>query len=690
MRIIQAARRMYVVCALSCFAMLPVAALAAPAHDDDDDDDDDVRPSAAPAEIVITAHHLDAARNTVEASLGATTFALDNEALESRPAGETTSIAQALLQAPGVAQVGKGAISVRGSQSGVQYRINNIIIPGGVADLGEQLSPRLAERIELITGALPAQYGLEVGGVVNITTKNGLYGAGGQLELYGGSHGQFEPAIEYGGASGATSYFVTGSYLRDDVGLASPDGSSHPAHDRTDQIEGMTFIDHVIDSQSRLSLIAGASNERFEIPEGPTDRSGPPANLPENPFNGGYMHRADQFGALSYLTSDKTRTLQISLFGRHSRNTLQPGASAGLDITGLGGRIAEIGLAGGLQMDGDFHVDEHHILRIGGVFNYDTIRSRFRGSLQLSGPAGLGTAAITNRDKEHRTGTSLFAQDEWKPADRLTVNFGARFDKLVGEVGGSSLGPRLNLVWAAASGTVLHGGYARYLVVPSLYPAWTGGALAISSTKIRAENDNYYDFGVQQKVGRITFGIDAFRRDADHLISELQEGSPLMSRPFNYRRGRFTGIELSATYHGDKLAGWANLSFIDAKARTIEAGQGDFAPAQLDYVANHWVRPEGTQRFAASAGGTYRSGRLSLGTELLYGSGMSQGDLPGYIQANFDVTFRVEGIGARPLDLRMDVINAFDRRYQIDTRSNAGLPQWGPRRGLFVGAEQAF
>ena len=50
----------------------------------------------------------------------------------------------------------------------------------------EALSPRFASNIDLITGALPAQYGLRTAGIINIATKSG-YDNGGQVSLIGES-----------------------------------------------------------------------------------------------------------------------------------------------------------------------------------------------------------------------------------------------------------------------------------------------------------------------------------------------------------------------------------------------------------------------------------------------------------------------------------------------------------------------
>lgn len=689
---------------LLTFSLFPVAAHASQARDDDDDDD--ARPSAAPAEIVITGRRLDTAREAVEPSLGASTYALSNEAVEVRPSGETDSIAQILLQAPGVVQAGNGRIAVRGSQGGVQYRINNVILPDGIADIGEHLSPRLADQVTLITGALPAQYGLQVGGVVSIKTKNGLYGNGGQLELYGGNHGRIEPAIEYAGSSDSTSYFVTGSYLHDNIGLGSPDGTSNPAHDRTNQLDGLAFIDHVIDDTSRISLIAGASSERFEIPEGPgLSATGTP--LVANPINGGYARQDSQYGALSYLLSQGPATLQLSVFGRHTKSRLRPSASAGLSATGMGGETASTDLAGGVQIEGAYSLGAHHNLRAGGVLSFQSLRSHLNAVVLPTGLVPQVPTQIANFSKGHRTEASFFVQDEWKPLDHVSINVGGRFDTVSGFAEATAFEPRVSVVWSAPSGMTLHAGYSRYLVAPSIYLAGQAQALAGTSGlatslpvgRPRPERDDYYDVGVQQKLGDLTIDVDAFWRNAQNQLSERQEGSPLLAEPFNYREGRVRGVEVSMTYSEGPVATWANFSYLDAKARGIATGYAYIPAAVVSYSQNHWMRPDGSQPYSASAGVSYKFGPMHVAADMLYGSGgqrsatisnPSPGHLPGYVQVDFAAVYRMDGIRDRPLDIRVDLINAFDRRYEISTDSSEGIPQWGPRRGIFVGVEQAF
>ena len=187
-------------------AIALVLCLTLAAHAESDDDDDVA--SKPITELVVTARRLDAARANIDASLGASTYTLSGEMVDNRPGSESTNINRVLLQAPGVVQDGSGQLRVRQSHGDLQYRINGVILPEGLSDLGESLSARIAQRVQLITGALPAQFGFQAGGVVSITTKNGAYLNGGQIEIYAGGRGEYEPAFEYGTNVGPTNVFV--------------------------------------------------------------------------------------------------------------------------------------------------------------------------------------------------------------------------------------------------------------------------------------------------------------------------------------------------------------------------------------------------------------------------------------------------------------------------------------------------
>jgi len=66
--------------------------------------------------------------------------------------------------------------------------------------------------------------------------------------------------------------------------------------------------------------------------------------------------------------------------------------------------------------------------------------------------------------------------------------------------------------------------------------------------------------------------------------------------------------------------------------------------------------------------------------------------LSDHVQVNLAGVYHIESLGDRPLDLRLDVINLLDARYELRDGTSIGgsVPQWGPRRGFFAGVEQSF
>ena len=91
----------------------------------------------------------------------------------------------------------------------MQYRLNGVELPEGLSVFGQALTERFARSMSLITGALPAQYGFQTAGVVDIQTKTGLTNPGLTVSMYGGSWNWLEPSLEYGGHTGPVDYFIS-------------------------------------------------------------------------------------------------------------------------------------------------------------------------------------------------------------------------------------------------------------------------------------------------------------------------------------------------------------------------------------------------------------------------------------------------------------------------------------------------
>lgn len=403
---------------------LATAKASTPAARQEEDDDDDRH--APVTEVTVTARRLDQARTHIEPALGASVYTLSNDAIEARPGGETGDLRSVLIQAPGVAIDASGALTVRGVAAPVQYRLNNIILPEGAGELGEALSARLAARTDLITGALPAQYGLTSGAVVNVTTKNGHYLAGGQAELYGGSGGTLEPAAEWSHVAGRSSMFLSGS-LRAARHSARPVSRTRVAHDSNRELEGFGFVDHVVDATSRLSLIAGSVNERQQIPSIPS----PPGGSATAP---GTLTTHNNYLIAAYQRSDGPTSFQASLTGLLGRAQLRPDLSAGATAHDNSYQRADLRNAVTAQFEGASVVSAFHTVRAGITIDHQHL-SRQEGRQQA-----LAVRPTT------RTVWSGFVQDEWLVAPGLVANVGVRGDRMSDVSPNFAAQPRAGLV----------------------------------------------------------------------------------------------------------------------------------------------------------------------------------------------------------------------------------------------------
>src|SRR5215831_6127013 len=238
-------------------------------------------------------------------------------AIESLPQGENTSLDRVLLQAPGATQdsAASGNLHVRNEHANVQYRINGIMLPDGVGAFGQILDTGIVGKLALITGALPAQYGLRTAGVVDIQTKASAFDNTGKVSVYGGSHDTITPSAEWGGTVGSTQYFVSGRYFGSDLGLENPTSSRNAIHDHTDQGKGFAYVSTVIDPTLRLTYIGAAAYSHFQIPNRPgqpgqfspfgvTDFNSANLNETQNEFN--------QFNVLALQYSNNGLDLQAS------------------------------------------------------------------------------------------------------------------------------------------------------------------------------------------------------------------------------------------------------------------------------------------------------------------------------------------------------------------------------------------
>jgi len=676
---------------------------------------DDVLPT-----IVVTAQKLNDKRAGIETQTGASTYTIDDAAIAATPGGDNTLLNQVIMQAPDVAQDSFGQFHVRGDHNDLQYRLNGIILPEGISVFGQSLSPRLISSLKLITGALPAEYGLRTAGIIDMTTKSGVIEPGGSVSLYGGSHGTFEPSIDYGGSSGNLNYFVSADMLRNDLGIESPDGSSDPLHDHSTQIHGFGYFEAIVDDDDRLSLILGTSNDKFQIP----NQSGlePSLGLDVNgqsEFASADLNESQReltsYAILSWQHTRDALDWQSSVTSRYSSLTFTPDVLGDLLYNGIAQSAYKRDIAFGWQTDAAYKLNDAHTARAGLYLQHDDASSATGSQVLPTGADGLQSSdvplLVVDDGSQTQWIESAYLQDEWTVVAPLTINYGLRFDHYNAYSSGSQLSPRINAVWQAPTGTTVHAGFSRYFTPPpfelvgsetiSKFINTTAAPSIAEATKPVAERSSYFDVGVQQKLLRsLTLGIDSYYRRSQNLIDEGQFGAPIILTPFNYLKGKIEGIEFTGNYAISDFTAYGNLAFQSAKGRDIESAQFNFTQAELAYIADNYIHLDHEQRATASAGASYLWDGTRFSADMLFGTGLRAdlvlGDrstipngahLPTYTQVNLGINHAFQFTGSGALTVRFDVINVFDKVYEIrnGTGVGVGAPQFGARRGFFGG-----
>jgi outer membrane receptor protein involved in Fe transport len=698
-----------------------LALLATPAFADD--------PPAAAAQtddtgvsmnLDVLAKQLDIARQQIQPSLGATTYNFSPQALEEIPQGANAPLNQVLLQAPGVAQDSFGQIHLRGEHANVQYRLNGVELPEGLSVFGQAIESRFANSMSLITGALPAQYGFQTAGVVDIQTKTGVTNPGLAITTYGGSWNWVQPSFEYGGRSGPVDWYVTGDYLHNDRGIEDPTASFNAIHDTTNQFHGLAYVSGIIDPNTRVSMILGAFEGDFQIPNNPGQPTLGFAVNGVSSFNSADLnetqHERTDFAIISLQKHVNDIDVQISAYTRYSSLSFSPDWLGDLLFNGIAQQANRSDAAYGVQSDGSWRINDQHTLRAGFLVQQEIGTGKTfsqvlpvdsTGTPTTDMPGGIGNSF-------NKTGGlyGFYVQDEWRILPTVTINGGLRFDGVAEFTQESQVSPRLNVVWKPTATTTVYGGYARYfvpppfeLVSPGTITQFIGTTAAPEVTQndpVKAERSNYFDVGVSQiVVPGLTIGVDGYYKISNNLIDEGQFGAPIILTAFNYAHGRQEGVQLTASYDRGPWSIYGNLAWSRALGKDITSAQFNFGADELAFIGNNFIHLDHDQTWDGSAGVAYTLNKggdhpTLFSIDALLQSGLRASTttvpngiaLPTYGQVNLSI---VQKLPTRT-ELRLDVLNVGDTVYQIrnGTGVGVGAPQYGLRRTILAGLTQRF
>ncbi len=716
-------------------------------------------PVSAAEQFTEKQNGFDAARSNLYTTIGTTSDTISHDTIEALPQGSNAPVEKVLLQAPGVSQdsAASGLFHVRNDHANVQFRINGIMLPDGVTGFGSVLDTDLIGSISLITGALPAEYGLRTTGLIDITTRNDIFNNSGSISYYGGSRGTIEPSFEYGGTIGANcpsstvapgmakpssaastcfggvQYFLTGSYLQTTEGIENTLPTLNAIHDFSQQEKGFAYASTFLDPYTRLSLIAGTATSNFQIPNVPNAPTVLTSAFGVPTFNSAQLNENQsedtQFGVLALQRSVNGFDGQLSYFTRYDNLHFTPDPVGDLLLNGIASDISRQAYTNGIQGDASYFIDAAHTLRMGFTVSGEQSWVDNTSWVEATPPPTGTEPPFPITDDVAKLGwlAGVYGQDEWKITDKLTMNAGLRFDQMWQYVDANQLSPRVSLTYKPFTNTTLHAGYARYFTPPvlveaapadiALFTGTTGAPPSGGTNPVLPERSHYFDAGIDQIIpfgcytsaGKdcttLDLGLDAYYKIATDLIDNGNFGQALVLSAFNYAKGINEGVEFSAKFHSGNFQAYGNLSVGQEKATDVVSNQYLFdnvtpQPAlggltELQYIDSHWIYTDHSQFVSGSAGLSYRWDGTTFSTDMIYGSGLRTdvaniGTESPYSQFNVGVSHEFAMPDGKPLTVRFDVVNLFDTIYQIRSGTGIGVfaPQYGPRRGYFIGIKK--
>src|SRR5690554_3569248 len=413
---------------------------------------------------------------------------------------------------------------------------------GSAVDVS-QLAALDIERIEVVKGAVSAQYGSSgIGGVINVITRPAHSGFSAELTADAGSYGRQNPsgddadAARYStratvqGGTDRLALRLSASHQHSDGLDPEPETWAQPGdeYDRTD----LTFrADWTPDEDHRLS----GSVARFEEDSESRYRLGPPVNA--NQGKDEVVERTRLTLAGDHGRAGQFRGGWSAVHETLHDDTVKYSASRVFDARQAESELSRISAHLGGPLGASHHLQ-------GGV---DVTRERLDQTLD-------GRSELTGR--KTRDGQELWLQDTWMPTANLELVPGVRVqhDSDFGTHTAPKINARYDLIRTDTLNGFLRGGVGTGYRVPNLkerhyvFDHSSLGYVVTGTDQLRPEESLSYQFGGGLGWDRQAwFEVNAFYNDIKELIQTSGTGvvtdGVAEYRYENIARARTWGVE---------------------------------------------------------------------------------------------------------------------------------------------------
>ncbi len=554
-----------------------------------------------------------------------------------------------------------------------------------------------AERIEVLRGPFSALYGNASGGVINVLTEDAPPAPTLSGVAFAGSYGTRRAALKFGAQrQGVASLFNLSHF--------ESDGYRDHSAVRRDQLNAKLTVP--AGGDAGLTLVGTALYQpNTQDPLGLTA-----AQVAQNPRQADPV--ATQFNTRKSITHDQVgATLERRLSGgarlsgsawagtRDVRQYLGFDGTGALSSGGVVDLDREFG-GGALRLHQDAALGGRP-LKLAVGLEYERMVERRRGFENLNGVEGA-----LKRDEDNTvSSTGVFAQGEWRFAERWSAHAGLRATRVAFEtddffiVGAnpddsgskhySATTPVAGIVFKVDAQTSWYANYGRGFETPTFVElAYRNGGTGLNFA-LEPARSQHLETGlkaVRAGLGRFNLALfDIETRNEIVAEASLQPGRNVFR---NAGRTRRRGLELGAeTLTSGPFEARAAYTWLDAE---FEQDFGTSAAGnQLPGVPKEQLYAEGAWRHAPLG--------LRIALELLHRARVPVNDqnseyAPSFTVVNAVVGFEQRGEGWRVTQfLRVD--NVGDKAYVGSVIVNDGNGRYyepAPARSLLVGVQAAL
>jgi len=673
------------------------------------------------------------AQTTVTAHAGAeanppSVIVLNRGSIASSPVNN--SLNQLLATLPGVVQFSYNEPVINGFH-GVTYNIDGAPLPlATTSNFAEIIDPKIINSLELLTGAIPAEYGGErMGGVVNIITNRPSDIPQGTYGLVTGGFGNQSQGIgsfDLESRSGQSEFFLNANTQTTGRGLDAP--TYTPVNDASSSSD--QFFRAITQLTPRSTLAFDYSNQfsQFQIPIN-TDPNNPYDPILNAPGTLDTQLEYDRFSNLNWtLTSkDGNGVFQVIPWWRSTRvdylgdlpldvlgvepdfSVCPPSCDKTVHLVGLNQNTfaSYVGVRAS-----DFRATKNHAWKVGVDISRESATASQQFACYYADCAQTGTAvppyyaAYATPQGQAGSAIGIYAEDRWQMGPYVIWNYGVRYDHSTGYTSGDQISPRIGVNLWDGGKNVGHVYYGRFYAAPLLEDVRQACVLlsaqqACSTTNpvydLKPESDAYFEIGMVHTFNpHFTGTLNIFEKSSVNVLDTTQLLNTPIFAVYNNSIGIAHGGELrlqeqepggdqwflTGTYSSSYAACVSGSEFL-FPPNTNEPGVPCVAQLSLE---DHSQLVDATAAYTHRFGGTPQLWYSTL--QANYGSGFPvqfqdanvnlNGTLPAH--TTFDLALGRELTPGRSgsdrgLGLTLQVLNVLNHQYPIKVANGFNTTQ---------------